>query len=55
MTGQAIDDAITHWLADLRARTSAEYTHIAARHLIINIAEFLPPEVANRVAAVLGK
>jgi len=42
-SGQAMDDAITHYLSDYEARLGKENTIVAASALIANISLFLPP------------
>ena len=51
--GRAIDDALTHFLADLKAEIGDVYAASAAKLLITNIALFLAPEKRDMVLAAL--
>lgn len=51
--GRAIDDALTHFLADLKAEIGEVYASNAAQLLITNIALFLSPEKRDMVLAAL--
>jgi hypothetical protein len=53
-TGQAIDDALTHYLADLKARTGEDYADIAGLHIINNIAEILSARKKTTIKAAVA-
>jgi hypothetical protein len=51
--GRAIDDALTHFLADLKAEIGDVYASNAAQLLITNVALFLAPDKRDMVLAAL--
>lgn len=53
MAGRAFDDALTHFLADLKAELGDGFASNAAGLLIRNIALFLAAEKRDRVLAAL--
>lgn len=53
VAGRAMDDALTHFLADLKAEIGAGYASNAAELLIRNIALFLTPKKRDMVLAAL--
>lgn len=53
VAGRAFDDALTHFLADLRAELGDGFAANAAALLIRNIALFLPEQKRDMVLAAL--
>lgn len=53
VAGRAFDDALTHFLADLKAELGDGFAANAAALLIRNIALFLPPPKRDMVRAAL--
>jgi hypothetical protein len=51
--GKAIDEALTHFLADLKAEIGEGYAASAAKLLITNVSWFLPDDRGNMVRAAL--